>query len=83
MSADEEERIKQLLRISMPPAEADAEARRDLWPDVLNRIGRDEEVARAVGERSLWVWFDVALLAVLAVLGVSFPSAIPLLLYYL
>lgn len=83
MSADKEQRIKQLLRNALPPAGTDAEAKRDLWPEVLKRIGRDEEVARAVGERSAWVWFDVALLAGLAFLGVSFPAAIPLLLYYL
>jgi hypothetical protein len=83
MSAIEEQRIKQLLRNALPPAGTDAEAERDVWPDVLKRIGRDEEVARAVGQRSAWMWFDVALLAGLTVLGVSFPSAIPLLLYYL
>jgi hypothetical protein len=83
MSADKEERINQLLRDALPPAGTDAEAERDVWPDVLKRIGRDEEVARAVGQRSAWMWFDVALLAGLAVLGVSFPAAIPLLLYYL
>ena len=83
MSADEEERIKQLLKDALPRAGADAEAERDLWPDVLKRIGRDEEVVLAVSERSGWVWFDVALLAALALLGVSFPTAIPLLLYYL
>ena len=83
MNADKEERIKQLLRTAMPPARADAEAERDLWPEVLKRIDRDQEVARAVGERSAWVWFDLALLAGLAVLGASFPTAIPLLLYYL
>jgi len=33
--------------------------------------------------RSRWVWFDWALAAGLALVAVSFPASIPLLLYYL
>lgn len=83
MSAQEEERMKQLLKQALRPVEHDTEPERELWPEVLNRIGRDGQVAPAVGARAAWVWFDVALLAALVLLGVSFPSAIPLLLYYL
>lgn len=81
MSADVEERMKQLLKQALRPVEHEAEPGRDVWPEVLNRI--DQHAGPAVVPRSPWVWFDVALLAGLAVLGVSFPTAIPLLLYYL
>ncbi len=81
MSAQEEERMKQLLKQALRPVERDAEPERDVWPEVLSRI--DQDAGPAVVARSPWVWFDVALLAGLAVLGVSFPSALPLLLYYL
>lgn len=81
MNAQEENRIKQLLKHALPPVDSGAEPERDLWPIVLQRL--DEHAA---GERRVqrgWMWFDVALLAGLVVMGASFPATIPLLLYYL
>ena len=81
MNAHDDDRLKQLLRQAVPPVATGAEPARDLWPAVLKRI--DSDTAGEVRVRSRWVWLDVALLAGLAVLGVSFPATIPLLLYYL
>ena len=81
MNAPDMDRMKQLLRQAVPPVETNAEPTRDLWPALLKRL--DADTPAAVRARSRWVWFDVALLAGLAVLGVSFPATIPLLLYYL
>lgn len=79
MNAHEEGRIKQMLREALPPVEPNPEPGRDLWPEVLRRL----DAPPAAAYRSGWVWFDWALLAGLAVLAVSFPASIPLLLYYL
>jgi hypothetical protein len=81
MNAHDDDRLKQLLRQAVAPIETDAEPSRDLWPAVLKRL--DNGAAENARVRSRWVWLDVALLAGLAVLGVSFPATIPLLLYYL
>jgi len=81
MNAHDDDRLKQLLKQAVSPVETDAEPARDLWPAVLKRL--DADTAGGARTRSRWVWFDVALLAGLAVLGVSFPAMIPLLLYYL
>ena len=81
MSTHDDDRMKQLLRQAVSPVETDAEPARDLWPAVLKRL--DAGAANGTRARSRWVWFDVALLAGLAILGVSFPAMIPLLLYYL
>jgi hypothetical protein len=74
MNVHNEDRIKQLLKKALPPADSDAEPSRDLWPAVLRRL--DAQPAAAP-------WYDWALLAGIAVLTVCFPAAIPLLLYYL
>jgi hypothetical protein len=79
MSAHDEERIKNLLRQALPPVEAEPEPERDLWPAVLRRL--DTQTAAQPGSR--WVWFDGALVAGLAIVAISFPASIPLLLYYL
>lgn len=71
---DESERMKQLLQAAMPRIARHAEPARDLWPDVLKRIGR--EPARVP-------WFDWALAGGLVALVAAFPSAIPVFLYYL
>ena len=78
---NEEERMKQLLKQAVRPVDGDAGPARDLWPALLMRL--DEDSAAEAAGRTRWVWLDGALLAGLVVLGVSFPSAIPLLLYYL
>jgi hypothetical protein len=74
---NEQERIAQLLKKSLPPTSsgADAELQRDLWPAMLKRL--EAHPAAAVP------WFDWALLAAVAALLVLFPGAIPVLLYHL
>jgi hypothetical protein len=81
MNAYDDDRLKRLLRQAVPPIENDVEPARDLWPAVLKRL--DADTAGNARVRSRWVWLDVALFAGLAVLGVSFPATIPMLLYYL
>jgi hypothetical protein len=78
---NQEKRMKELLRQAVRPVDVDAEPARDLWPAVLRRIDQDAGAEASV--RSRWVWLDGALLAGLVVLGASFPTTIPLLLYYL
>jgi hypothetical protein len=76
MNDHDQRRIEQLLKKSVPPIKArvGGELRRDLWPAMLKRL---EARPTAVP------WFDWALLAVVAVWLVSFPGAIPVLLYHL
>jgi energy-coupling factor transporter transmembrane protein EcfT len=81
MSANDEDRIKQLLKLAVPPVAHGAEPARDLWPAVLKRL--DEGEARESAANSRWMWFDAALLAGLAIMAVSVPATVPLLLYYL
>ena len=78
---NDEERMKQLLKQAVRRVDVDGEPGRDLWPSLLKRL--DEHTAAEAAGRVRWVWLDGALLVALVVLGVSFPSAIPLLLYYL
>jgi hypothetical protein len=78
---NDEERMKQLLKQAVRPLETDAAPAIDLWPSLLRRLN-DDASAETVA-RTRWVWLDGALLAGLIALGVSFPSTIPLLLYYL
>jgi len=76
MNVNEQERIKQLLKSSLPrsSAQTGAELRRNLWPAMLQRL---EEPPAAVP------WFDWALFAAVAAWLVLFPGAIPVLLYHL
>jgi sensor domain CHASE-containing protein len=76
MNEHDQERIKQLLRNSLPPisGRVEAELWRDLWPGVLKRL---EATPAAVP------WFDWALLAAVAACLAFFPGAIPVLLYHL
>lgn len=68
--------MKKLLRESM--GRAASEPARDLWPDVLRRIAEDAAPhPRAVP------WFDWALVAGLIAFATIFPTAIPVVLYYL
>jgi hypothetical protein len=88
MNAHDRDRIEQLLKQALPPVAADAkpgpEPKIDLWPAVLRRL----DAHPAAQSWFQWVrlgssWLDWALLAGLAVVTVSFPASIPLLLYYL
>ena len=76
MNEHDQERIKQLLKNSLPPISGrmHAELRRDLWPAMLKRL---EAAPAAVP------WFDWALLAAVAAYLAFFPGAIPVLLYHL
>ncbi len=77
MNAQDENRIKQLLKQALPPVESNTEPERDLWPAVLHKLDADAEPRHAVP------WFDWALLGGLAVFVASFPATIPIFLYYL
>jgi hypothetical protein len=81
MNTHDEERMKNLLRQSLPPVEADAGPERDLWPEMLRRL--DVETASSGWAGFSIPWFDGALLAGLVGLVAIFPSAIPVFLYYL
>ena len=77
MNADEE-RLKKLLQQALPPVGDDPETAPDLWPAMLRRLdtGPPESSSR-------WAWFDGALLVGLVGAVAVFPTAIPVLLYYL
>jgi hypothetical protein len=79
MNAHDEDRIQHLLKQALPPVAPEAEPERDLWPAVLRRL----DAHPAAPPRFTLAWFDWALVAGLALLAVSFPASIPLLLYYL
>jgi hypothetical protein len=84
MNTHYEERMKKLLRQSLPPVKGDAGPERDLWPAMLRRLDAGT-TARALSGWA-WLngaWFDGALLAGLVGLIASFPTAIPVFLYYL
>jgi hypothetical protein len=67
-----DEKIRELLKQRFAPE--NRELQRDLWPQMLLRLG----------ERSAGVpWFDWALLALLALCLVLVPNTIPMLLYHL
>jgi len=74
MNTHDDESMKQLLREALPAVEDNPEPARDLWPAVLKRM--DERPPMPP-------WFDWALLGGLVGLAAFFPSAIPVLLYYL
>jgi hypothetical protein len=73
------EDLKQLLRAGVPPVQENAEQERDLWPMMQTRLRQPDAV---IGLRSV-PWFDWALAGGVALLAVAFPSAVPVLLYYL
>jgi hypothetical protein len=83
---DEElERLGETLRNAIPPMGQPA-PRRDLWPQILQRMeGKPERPVHSPRRR--WIaavpWFDWALLGVAAVAVLFFPALIPALLYHL
>jgi hypothetical protein len=84
MNTHDEERMKKLLRQSLPPVKGDAGPERDLWPAMLRRLDATTTAHALTG----WAffnsaWFDGTLLAGLVGLVSIFPSAIPVFLYYL
>jgi hypothetical protein len=72
-ATNENDRIQELLKKSLPPAEGKLE--RDLWPQMLHRF--DERPHPAIP------WFDWALLTAVALWLLLYPGAIPVLLYHL
>ena len=76
MKEHERDRIEQLIKKSLSPigARAEAELRHDLWPAMLKRLD---------GPRAAVPWFDWALFTAVAALLVFFPGAVPVLLYHL
>jgi hypothetical protein len=76
MNAQEEEKIRTLLRRAFPPVDPALRdgPLRDLWPAVLRRL--DEAPARVP-------WFDWVCAGVLVALFAMFPEVIPALFYYL
>ena len=73
MSQQNEEELRELLKQSIAPM-ADTELKRDLWPQMLQRL--DRQPARVP-------WFDWALAALLSAALLLFPGLIPALLYHL
>ncbi len=72
MSARDDKTIQELLRRAIAPVN-NSELRRDLWPQMLQRL---EQPAVSVP------WYDWALLALLTLFCLSFPELIPVLLYH-
>jgi hypothetical protein len=73
MSQQNEEELRELLKQSIAPM-ADTELKRDLWPQMLQRL--DRQPVRVP-------WFDWALAALLSAALLLFPGLIPALLYHL
>jgi hypothetical protein len=73
MSDQNEERMKELLRQTLPPI-SDGELRRNLWPALQ---------ARATAQTALPPWLDWALAGCVLAFALSFPAAIPLFFYCL
>lgn len=73
MNDRNDEKLRELLRRAIAPV-ADPELKHDLWPQMLQKL--DEQGIRVP-------WFDWALIALLAVLLLLFPEAIPVLAFHL
>jgi hypothetical protein len=74
MNANDENRMKTLLKQALPPVDGEHGPERDLWPAVLRRL--DTQPAGLP-------WLDLALGGGLVALVALFPASIPVLLYYL
>jgi hypothetical protein len=74
MNANDELRMKKLLKQSLPPVEGESEPGHDLWPAVLRRLD---------ARPTAIPWFDWALGASLVAFAAFFPASIPVFLYYL
>jgi hypothetical protein len=73
MNHQNDDDLRDLLKQSIPPA-ADPELRRDLWPQMLEKLSR--QPIRVP-------WFDWALAALAGAALIFFPGVIPALLYHL
>lgn len=74
----EAERMKHLLRSTIPAIGDNAEPDRDMWPAMLRRM--DNQNARGVASVP---WFDWALAGGLVAFAAFVPRTIPVILYYL
>ena len=73
MNSHDDNEIRDLLKQALPPL-ADTELRRDLWPQMLERLD--------AGPSLRVPWFDWALAALLSAALLLFPGVIPALLYH-
>lgn len=73
MNAQDEDRIRELLKKALPSI-GEAEPARDLWPDMLRRMDATQDAPP---------WFDWALAGALVGFVAFVPMSIPVLLYYL
>jgi len=71
MNHREDEKLKAALKQALPPM-ADVELGRDLWPQMLRKLG--EQAIRVP-------WWDWTLAALVASSFFFFPKAIPVFLY--
>lgn len=73
MNQQDDKKLRELLKEAIAPV-TDTELRRDLWPQMLEKLSR--QPVRVP-------WFDWALAAILSAVLLLFPTAIPALLYHL
>jgi hypothetical protein len=74
MNQQDDTELRELLKQSIAPIK-DAELRRDLWPQMLQRLEQQQPIRVP--------WFDWALAAVAGAALFLFPGVIPALLYHL
>jgi hypothetical protein len=74
MNQQDDTELRELLKQSIAPLK-DAELRRDLWPQMLQRLEQQQPIRVP--------WFDWALAAVAGAALFFFPGVIPALLYHL
>ena len=74
MNQQDDTELRELLKQSIAPVK-DAELRRDLWPQMLQRLEKQQPIRVP--------WFDWALAAVAGAALLFFPGVIPALLYHL
>ena len=68
--------MKELLKEAVTPMPG-TELRRDLWPQMLRKLGEQPLPIHSVR------WFDWVLAAILSAVLIFFPGSIPALLYHL
>jgi hypothetical protein len=74
MNANDDKALCDLLKQSIAPVR-DAELRRDLWPQMLQRVDEAQPVRVP--------WFDWVLAALASAALIFFPGVIPAVLYHL
>jgi hypothetical protein len=73
MNEQNDKELRELLKEAIAPV-TDTGLRRDLWPQMLEKLSR---------QPGRVPWFDWALAAVLSAALLFFPGAVPALLYHL